>query len=110
MSRTREIPSRDWNSYLSSLAEDRPRVSVQVAGGSMGEQPLVEQLSLRRFEVEEKGSEKGSIEIEFGGRDGGFSHQISEPEHVWVIESDDGEPSSIDIEGRDDVKTIIRFD
>lgn len=110
MNHTREIPARDWNKYLSGLAEGHPSVRVEVEGGEIGgAQLLVDDLALRRFEFETKGSQKGTIEIEVGSYDEGFSHQITAPEHVWVSESEDGVASSVGIEGGD-VKTIIRFD
>lgn len=110
MNKTREIPTRDWKTYLPALAKRHPSVRVEVEGGEIGgAQLLVDDSSLQRFEYETKGSESGTIEIEVGSYDEGFSHTINAPEHVWVSESEDGTASSVGIEGGD-VKTIIRFD
>lgn len=110
MRQTREIPTHEWNQFLSGLAEAHPRVRLEVAGEEMGSQPLVEKLPLQRCEFDTKGPEPGAIEIEVGGNGERFSHRIELPEHVWVEESEDGVPAVVDIEQRDHTKTIVRIE
>lgn len=112
MNRTKEIPSSEWAQLLPALARKNPQVRIDVMGEGIGDQRLVRELPLERFEFEEKGSAQGSIEIEVMGDGDGesFTHQIESPRHLWVERSDDGSVSSVDIESADRVNTIIRFD
>ena len=112
MQKTREIPPEQWGRYLQLVAErerDHP-VRVEVVGEAVGAQPFDEHAPLIGLSLEQKGAGRGYIEVTLGGPDGTLGHSIEEPEHIWVEESATGEVEAIDIEDRDQVKTLLVFE
>ena len=108
---TREIPQDGWKEFLTSLSEAHrdEEVRVEVDGQALGEQPLVEGLTLMGVSMDPKGSLAGSIDVHVNTRGGVLDHRIEKPEHLWVEEDDRGELACLDIEDQEQVKTLIFF-
>jgi hypothetical protein len=108
---TREIPNDGWADFLNNLSEAHrdERVRVEVGGEPLGEQPLVEGLTLMGLSLDPKGSEAGTIDVAINTPQGVLDHRIEKPEHVWVEENDAGGLACIDIEDQEHVKTLIYF-
>ena len=112
MMTTREIPPERWARYFEQVAEherDHP-VRIEVIGESLGAQAFEEHAPLLDIELEEKGSEKGAIELSVGGPNGRLGHRIEKPEHVYVEVNAAGEVELLDIEDREQVKTLVTFE
>lgn len=112
MHHTREIPREGWADYLallSSLERDH-WVRIETASPDMGEQPLASRLPLVEIALEEKGSDKGTVEIIVGRPGDEITHRITAPDHIYADESESGELECLDIEGADHVKTLIFFE
>ncbi|MBI3185870.1 MAG: DUF5335 family protein [Myxococcales bacterium] len=112
MPKTREIDRPRWPEFLhrlSELEQDKP-VRVQVAGPELGNQPLGQHLSLVGIDVEEAGQALGAIDLTFATEKGPFRHQVARPEHVYLEENDAGQLVCLDIEDRDEMKTLVYFE
>ncbi|NTX05319.1 DUF5335 family protein [Myxococcus sp. CA051A] len=109
---TREIPREGWADYLALLStmEKEHPVRIEVEGMELGDQPLAEGLPLVEISLEEKGSDKGVVEIIVGGPGGEITHRIQKPERIYADESESGELECLDIESSEDnTKTLIYF-
>lgn len=113
MSKTHEIPHERWGDYLNALSnreKERP-VRIQVEGRELGDQVVAHDLPLMGISLERKGSEKGAIEVTLADREAiKLTHLIAAPERVYVEENDAGEVQVLDIESREQVKTLIFFE
>ncbi len=112
MHHTREIPREGWADYLallSSLERDH-WVRIETASPELGDQPLASRLPLIEIALEEKGSDKGAVEIIVGRPGDEITHRITAPDHIYADESESGELECLDIEGADHVKTLIFFE
>ncbi|MFY2556106.1 DUF5335 family protein [Corallococcus terminator] len=109
---TREIPREGWADYLallSSMEKEHP-VRIEVEGLDLGAQSAVKGGALLEISLEEKGSDKGVVEIIIGNPDGNDTHRILKPEHIYADESESGELECLDIESSEDnTKTLIYF-
>jgi hypothetical protein len=112
MHHTREIPREGWADYLallSSLERDH-WVRIELAGPDFGDQPLASRLPLVEIALEEKGSDRGTVEIIVGRPGDEITHRITAPDHIYADESESGELECLDIEGSDHIKTLIFFE
>ncbi|MCE9669031.1 DUF5335 domain-containing protein [Myxococcus stipitatus] len=109
---TREIPREGWADYLALLTnmeKDHP-VRIEVEGSDLGDQPLAQNLPLIEISLEEKGSDKGVVEIIAGRDDDEITHRILKPARIYADESESGELECLDIESAEDnTKTLIFF-
>lgn len=114
MHKTREIPRDKWSDYLSRVAstERDHLVRIEAAGRDLGDQPIAQDLPLMHIELEEKGSDKGAIEVSVKvGKPGQeFTHRILKPDHIYAEEKENGELECLDIEDKDHLKTLIYFE
>jgi hypothetical protein len=111
MHRTREIPREGWADYLSLLSsiERDHTVRIQADGPDIGEQTMADHVPLVDISLEEKGSERGTIEITVGRPGEEITHRIAHPDKLYAEESESGELECLDIEDEDHVKTLIYF-
>ncbi len=113
MFRTREIPAERWGAYLRRLAEherDHP-VRLEIIGRDVGNFPMEAHAPLLDIELATKGSAEGSIEVTFGGPAGQLlEHRIEKPTRVYVEENAAGEVEVLDIESREQRKTLLVFE
>lgn len=116
MTRTLEIPNRDWEEYLnafSGMNRGRPvRLEVAVRAGE-GEPLLAEHQPLMGVGFDAKGSEAPAIIVTLGGADvatPSFTHVINHPTHLWVEEEADGLSRAVDILSTDEGKTLLIFE
>lgn len=109
---TREIPKKQWTSYLRNLSlKERQRpVRIDVEGVELGDQRLGRHLPLLDIELAAKGSAHGEIELLLAGEEGPFSHRIASPARIYAEEDEAGALVCLDIEDRAGVKTLIRFE
>jgi hypothetical protein len=112
MHHTREIPRDGWADYLTlvSTIERDHWVRVEAAAPDLGEQTVAGRLPLVDISLAELGSVEGAIEVTVGRPGEEIIHRILEPLRVCAAESDSGEIECIDIQGSDQMKTIIFFE
>jgi Family of unknown function (DUF5335) len=112
MQHTREIPREVWADYLTlvSTIERDHWVRVEATVPNLDEQTVAGRLPLVDISIAEKGSDEGTIEVTVGRPGEEITHRIREPLRVCAAESDDGEIECIDIQGSDQMKTLIYFE
>jgi hypothetical protein len=112
MHHTREIPREVWSDYLillSSMTRSQ-WVRIEAISPEIGEQPLAQRLPLIQISFEEKGSDKGAIEVMVGRPGEEITHRIFHPEHLFADESESGELECLDIEDAEHTKTLLFFE
>lgn len=112
MHKTREIPRAGWAEYLSllsSIERDHP-VRIEASSEDIGGQVMAHHLPLVDITLEEKGSDRGSIEVTVGQPGEEITHRIARPDHLYAEETESGELECLDIEDADHVKTLIYFE
>lgn len=111
---TREIPRADWDRFLTMVSRqlaDQP-VRVRVEDTETGDQMLADCVPMVGLSLEKKGSDADAIALTlaFSGGESHMTHQIANPEKLYVKENAAGEPQVLDIEDRAHVKTLIVFE
>lgn len=110
MLRTEELPRERWDVYLDQLsraAKNRP-ITVRVEGPKVGDQILAADVPLLSISIEEKGTERGAVEIIAESPDGThLTHLIPSPQRIYVARSDERQEVCVDIEDADGLKTLV---
>jgi hypothetical protein len=110
MIKTEEFPREKWEGYLNQLTAEAQKhlMTVRVEAESLGDQVLADGLPLVAISLEQKGSERGNVEI-IAERDDGthLTHLISEPEHIYLARYDDKSEVCLDVEDRSGAKTLV---
>ncbi|MBZ4420342.1 DUF5335 family protein [Myxococcus sp. RHSTA-1-4] len=112
MHHTREIPREGWADYLALLSnlEKDHWVRIETESPDLGDQPLADRLPLIEIALEEKGSNRGAVEIIVGRPGDEITHRIKAPDRIYADESESGELECLDIEDSEHVKTLIFFE
>ena len=112
MHRTREIPRDGWAEYLSLLSsiERDHWVRIEADSLDLGEQTMVSRQPLVEIALEEKGSDRGSIEVTVGRPGAEMTHRIHKPDKLYAEESESGELECLDIEDAENGKILIYFE
>jgi len=107
---TREIPRQSWTSYLNSLSDTEKQhpIKLEATGEDVGDEVITERMPLYAISIDEKGSDAGFIEVMLGQDEPVMSHRIEGAAHIYV-EEEGGKVEAIDIEDRDNNKTVIQF-
>lgn len=108
--RTREVPLGDWPRFFDEFSR-RYRgwlVSVDILG-ALGAQVEAHERALKGVVVEERNG-RPVIEILTGsGPDETLAHTVAGPTRVQVEETHEGAEAAVQIESRDEGRTLIRF-
>ena len=109
---TREIPREQWREFLDgfSRAHESSLATLEVVGRDVGAQVEARELPLVGVSYDDKGSGADSVEILLGlTPDDHLTHVVPRPQRLWVMQDDDGADQALDIEDRDDHRTLLRF-
>jgi hypothetical protein len=109
---TREIPHDEWAEFLDELSDqdDTVLVSVEITGEDLGDQIVASGLRLQGLTLVQKGSEAGEIEIILGDTpQEHVSHVVRTPTRLTILETDEGEPQTLQIEAAGDPTTLVHF-
>lgn len=111
---TQQIPESKWTEYLSDFsAQNQKRaVLIDLESAELGPQRLVEAKPLLGVEPDLKDEHEPTITVVAGDPEGSepaaLTHQVMNPQAIWVKENDQGEAEALDIE-TDEGRTIIQF-
>lgn len=115
MALTHEVPADRWEKVLDAFSQrnqGRPvRLEFTVQPGE-GQPLLADRKPLLGVEFDPKGSEAPAIEITVGGLNAGdpdFTHVIEQPTRVWIEEDPDGLGVAMEIESREEGRTLLLF-
>ncbi len=109
---TREIPHDDWAEFLDDLSDqdDTVLVTVELTGGELGDQIVAAGLRLQGLTLVQKGSDAGEIEIILGDTPlEHVSHVVRTPTRLSLLETNEGEPQTLQIEADGEATTLVHF-
>lgn len=104
---TQEIPRDDWSSFFDmfSRQHDGWLATVEVFSSELGAQEEAHELPLEGVTLDTE-----TVAITLGKTpEDHITHTISEPEHVWIEQTNEGADAALEIESKDDSKVLIRF-
>jgi hypothetical protein len=107
-----EIPAGQWRAYFDHLSVQFQgwRITAEVLSNEVGDQPIVEDLTLQGISFESKGSEAGAILIEAGDTPGEYMvHHVHAPCTVRFAATMPGREADILIDCEDGAATLIRL-
>jgi hypothetical protein len=111
--RTSEIPRDQWEPFLAGFSRDHQgqRITVELLGANMGDQPELRDVPLMGVTFDTKRSEGEAIEVMAGDSPlANAMHVVSRPVRVLVAQSDRGADQALEIESLEGPTTLLRFD
>jgi hypothetical protein len=111
---TQQIPQDKWNEYLEGFsAHNQTRnVNVDIESNDLGVQRLIDRKPLIGVEPDIKAESEQAIVIVAGdpqgGRPAALTHEVFNPQSIWVKQDDEGTVEALDIESEDG-RTILQF-
>lgn len=111
---TQQIPQNEWTDFLSSFsANNQTRsVTIDVQDTEFGPQRVADGKPLLAVEPDLEDEHGPTITVVAGDTEGGepaaLTHQVMNPQAIWVKENEEGLAEALDIEMADG-RTIIQF-
>ena len=108
----REIPRDEWAEFLDSFSRQHEGwlVTVEVLGAEIGAQVEARELPLEGITAELKAGGEGVITIILvGGSREHVTHNIPQPTHVRIEQTESGADMTLQIESSRGVTTLVRF-
>lgn len=109
---TRQIPRDEWAEFFDELSDqdETTLVTVEALDDDAGDQIVARDLRLQGITLEEKGSDQGEIEIMLGDApDVHLSHVIKTPTRVSILETEEGDPQTLQVEATGEPTTLVHF-
>ncbi|GAP62524.1 hypothetical protein ARMA_0947 [Ardenticatena maritima] len=107
----KRLPREEWTTVLARLSEEnagRP-VDVRVVNTDVGDQALAEDEPLVAIDADLEDGIDDAIIITVGRDDDIFGHTVNDPVNIWLRYDDEGRLLDIDIESREEGRTLIEF-
>ena len=108
---TEAIPREQWNNFFDSFSRQHEGwlATLEVFGNDLGAQQEARELPLSGISLS-SAKDEGSIALSLGKEpEDHVTHIIYEPEQVWVETTSDGVNAALEIESKDQTKTLLRF-
>jgi hypothetical protein len=108
----REIPREEWTAFLDSFSRQHEGwlVTVEVLGEEIGAQVEAEEMMFEGVTADLKGVSEDVVSIMLGkGSKERVTHNITQPTHVRIEQTEDGADMALQIEAGDRVTTLLRF-
>jgi Family of unknown function (DUF5335) len=108
----REIPREEWVEFLDSFSRQHEGwlVTVEVLGEEIGAQVEAEEMMLEGVTADLKGVGEDVISIILGnGSQERITHNITQPTHVRIEQTEGGADMALQIESGDRVTTLLSF-
>ena len=108
----REIPRGEWVKFLDSFSRRHEGwlVTAEVGGCEIGAQVGARELPLEGIAAELKAGGEDVITIILGGGSRAHvTHNISQPTHVRIEQTESGADMTLQIESGSGVTTLVRF-
>jgi len=110
--RTEEIPRDQWMPFLDRFSRQHEGwlVTLEVLAPDIGAQQEASALPLEGITVASRRNEPETIAISVGKTPADHvTHTINSPTHVWLEQTPEGAHSALEIESKDETKTLLRF-
>jgi Family of unknown function (DUF5335) len=108
---TQAIPREEWNNFfdLFSRQHEGWLATLEIFATDLGAQEEARELPLSGISLSSTKNED-SIALMLGKEPGDhITHIIEEPEQVWVETTSEGVNAALEIESKDQTKTLLRF-
>jgi Family of unknown function (DUF5335) len=101
---TQEIPREQWSNFFDAFSRQHEGwlATLEVFKSNLGAQSEASELPLEGVSI----SSPDAISVSFGED---VTHTIDQPEHVWVETTIEGVNAALEIESKDQTKTLLRF-
>ena len=109
---TQEIARDEWASFLDRFSKQHEGwlVTLEVFAPDLGAQEEATELPLEGISLTSSGREPDTIAISIGKEPGDhITHTVSEPERVWLEQTSEGANAALEIESKNETKTLLRF-
>ncbi|HET6892974.1 MAG TPA: DUF5335 family protein [Pyrinomonadaceae bacterium] len=108
---TQSIPREQWNNFFDSFSRQHEGwlATLEVFDNDIGAQEQAHELPLSGISLS-SAKDEDSIALMLGKEPGDhITHIIEEPEQVWIEKTADGVNAALEIESKDQTKTLLRF-
>lgn len=108
---TQSIPREQWNNFFDSFSRQHEGwlATLEVFDNDIGAQEQARELPLSGISLS-SAKDEDSIALMLGREpEDHITHIIEEPEQVWVEKTVDGVNAALEIESKDQTKTLLRF-
>jgi hypothetical protein len=108
----KEVPREEWPAYLDGFSRRHEGwlVTVEVLGAEIGAQVEAQELPLEGITAELRAGGEDLITIILGGGSRGrVTHNILQPTHVRIEQTESGADMALQIESGGGVTTLVRF-
>jgi hypothetical protein len=108
----REVPREEWVSYLDTFSRQHEGwlVTIEVLGTEIGAQLEAQELPLEGITADLKAGGEDVITIILGGGSRGrVTHNVPQPTHVRIEQTESGADMTLQIESGGGVTTLVRF-
>ncbi|HEX8844738.1 MAG TPA: DUF5335 family protein [Pyrinomonadaceae bacterium] len=107
----REIPRDEWVAFLDSFSRQHEGwlVTVEVLGTEIGAQVEAEEMRLEGITADLKDGEDVVSVILNKGATERITHNVTQPTHIRVEQTESGANMALQIESGDGVTTLVRF-
>jgi uncharacterized protein DUF5335 len=108
---TQAIPREQWKNFFDSFSRQHEGwlATLEIFDTDLGAQEEARELPLTGISLSSAKNEDG-IALSLGKDPGDhITHIINEPEQVWVETTSEGVNVALEIESKDQTKTLLRF-
>lgn len=108
---TQSVPREQWNNFFDSFSRQHEGwlATLEVFDNDIGAQEQARELPLSGISLS-SAKDEDSIALMLGKEPGDHvTHIIEEPEQVWVEKTVEGVSAALEIESKDQTKTLLRF-
>jgi Family of unknown function (DUF5335) len=109
---TREIPRTEWRSFFDVFNRQHEGwlATLEVFSSDLGAQEQAHELPLEGVTVSSQPGTDEEIAISLGrSPEEHINHTIAEPKHVWVERTNEGANAALEVESKDQTKTLLTF-
>ncbi len=109
---TQEIPRDEWVSFLDRFSKQHEGwlVTLEVFAPDIGAQQEATEIPLGGISLASSSREPETIAISVGQEPGDHvTHTVTGPERVWLEQTSEGANAALEIESRNETKTLLRF-
>lgn len=110
--KTQDVDRNDWESFMDEFSRqhDGWLASIEVGDGGGGRRVLADALPFLGISAEVGVGGRDYINIRVGRTDvQSITHRIASPQRVYFLHTEIGLHEGVQIESRDEGKTIVRF-
>ena len=108
---TQSIPREQWNNFFDLFSREYEGwlATLEVFDNDIGAQEQARELPLSGISLS-SARDEDTIALMLGKEPGDhITHIIGEPEQVWVEKTAEGVNTALEIESKDQTKTLLRF-